>query len=126
MRSEPSPSLNALTKKVIGAAFTVSNTLGHGFLELVYRNALSEELALNGIEVQREKQFPVHYRGKQVGIYIADLVIHDVVIVELKAVMALAPAHAAQVLNYLKASRLPVGLLLNFGSPRLEVRRLVL
>lgn len=78
------------------------------------------------MEVQREKQFPVYYRGKQVGIYIADLVIHDVVIVELKAVTTLAPAHAAQLLNYLKASQLPVGLLLNFGSPRLEVRRLVL
>lgn len=74
MRTEPSPSVNALTKRIIGAAFTVANSLGHGFLEVVYRNALNEELALTGLQVEREQKFPVYYRGKQVGIYMADLV----------------------------------------------------
>ena len=119
------PKLEALTEKVLGAAFAVSNTLGHGFLEAVYQNALCEELAEQGVLVQKERTFPVHYKGKNVGVYIADIVVEDRIIVELKAVETLAPAHAAQVLNYLKASGLPVGLLLNFGKPRIQVKRLL-
>lgn len=126
MLSEAEPGLNALTERIIGAAFSVANALGHGFLEVVYRNALFEELSLTGIAVRKEQAFPVQYRERQVGLYVADLVVEDRVIVELKAIDGLAQAHAAQVLNYLKASNLPVGLLLNFGRPKLEIRRVML
>lgn len=126
MLSEADPGLNSLTERIIGAAFAVANVLGHGFLEIVYRNALFEELSLAGIAVRKEQAFPVHYRDRQVGLYVADLVVDGRVIVELKAIDGLAQAHAAQVLNHLKASDLPVGLLLNFGRPKLEIRRVVL
>lgn len=115
----------ALTQKIIGAGFAVSNGLGHGFLEAVYRNALAEELRLAGLSAEREKPFPVSYRDKQVGIYVADLVVEGRVIVELKAVTQLGEASVAQVLNYLRASRLSVGLLMNFGTPRLQWRRVI-
>ena len=126
MRVQLEPALEELTGRVIGAAFEVSRTLGHGFLEAVYQNALVEELVVNGLSVIKEKAFPVHYRGKQIGVYLADIVIENVVIAELKVAQMLVPAHAAQVLLYLRASRLPVGLLLNFGKPRLEFRRVIL
>ena len=126
MRVQLEPATEELTGRVIGAAFEVSRTLGHGFLEAVYRNALVEELVVNGLSVIKEKAFPVHYRGKQIGVYLADIVIENVVIAELKVAQMLVPAHAAQVLLYLRASRLPVGLLLNFGKPRLEFRRVIL
>ncbi len=126
MRIALDPQLDALTEKVIAATFAVSNTLGHGFLEAVYRNALIEELIVSGLSVLKEKAFPIHYRGKQIGLYIADVVVENAVITELKVTQAIMPAHVAQVLNYLKTSRLPVGLLLNFGKPRLELRRVIL
>jgi len=126
MRADLDPRLETLTERIIGGAFAVSTALGHGFLEAVYQNALMEELTASGLAVAKERSFPVHYRGKQVGIYAADLVVEDAVILELKAVETLVQAHAAQLLNYLKASRLPVGLLLNFGKPKLEMRRVIL
>lgn len=126
MRADLDPQLEVLTERIIGAAFTVSNALGHGFLELVYKNALAEELTVAGLTVAKEKTFPVLYRGKQMGLYTADLVIEDAVIIELKATDILVQAHRAQLLNYLKASGLPVGLLLNFGKPKLEIRRVIL
>ena len=122
MRIPLDPALESITERVIGAAFEVSRALGHGFLEAVYRNALVEELAATGLSVVKERAFPVHYRGKQIGVYLADIVVENTVIAELKAVQMLIPAHSAQVLHYLRASRLPVGLLLNFGKPRLEIR----
>lgn len=103
----------------------MARALGHGFLEVVYKNSLSLELAAGGLNVTKEKCFPVHYRGERVGRYVADIVVNEAVIVELKVVEALTAAHAAQVLNYLKASGLPVGLLFNFGKPRIEVRRII-
>lgn len=126
MRAELEPSIDALTERIIAAAFAVSNELGHGFLESVYKNAFVEELLANDLHGVMERPFPIHYRGKLVGRYIADLVVEDTVIVELKAIDALTKAHQAQVLNYLKASRLPIGLLFNFGQPRVEVRRVFL
>lgn len=126
MRAEIDPGLDAVTEKIIGCAFNVSRGLGHGFLEIVYRNALALELAACGLAVAKEKSFPVLYRGQRVGTYVADIVVNDTVVVELKAVDVLSAAHAAQVLNYLKASRLPVGLLLNFGKPRVEIKRIIL
>ncbi|MEO5374335.1 MAG: GxxExxY protein [Alphaproteobacteria bacterium] len=119
------PHLDDLTGRIIGAAFTVSNTLGHGFLESVYKNALVEELLNGGMRVAKEKAFRITYREKDVGLYVADLVVEDAVIIELKAIDALSSAHRAQLLNYLSASGLPVGLLMNFGRPRLEVRRVI-
>ena len=126
MRAEIDPNLDALTEKIIGSAFAVARALGHGFLETVYKNALSLELTAGGLIVIKEKPFPVHYRGQKVAMYVADIVVNDIVIVELKVVEALSAAHAAQVLNYLKASRLPIGLLFNFGKPRVEVKRVIL
>ena len=126
MRADLHPRLDELTERIIGAAFAVSNALGHGFLEVVYRNALVEELAAQGITVQKEKPFSISYRGKQVGFYTADIVVEESVIIELKAVDALAAPHRAQLLNYLKASGLPVGLLFNFGTSKLQMRRVIL
>lgn len=115
-----------MAEQVIAAAFAVSNALGHGFLEVVYRNALVEELVARDIHGIIEKSYPVHYRGKVVGRYTADLVVEDAVIVELKAIEALAKVHHIQVLNYLKASGLPVGLLFNFGLPKIQIKRVLL
>jgi len=125
MRAELDPKLDGLTEAIIGAAFAVCRGLGHGFLEAVYKNSLCLELAAAGLSVTKERSFPVMYRGEQVGRYLADMVVNDCVIVELKAVEALSNAHGAQVLNYLKASGLPVGILLNYGKPRVEVRRII-
>lgn len=125
MRACLDPSLEALTEIVIGAAFEVSSALGHGFLESVYKNALFEELIFRGVPAVKERQYPVVYRAKQVGLYVADLVVAENVIVELKTASALVPSHRAQVLNYLRASGLSVGLLLNFGTPKVEIRRVL-
>ena len=126
MRVILEPQLEALTGKIIGCAFTVARTLGHGFLESIYRNALAEELSGNDLRIKIEAPYLVYYRDKPMGNYIADLVVEDTVIVETKAVDALVKAHQAQVLNYLKASRLPVGLLFNFSRPTLEIKRILL
>ncbi len=126
MRADIDPELDGLTEKIIGAAFKVSRALGHGFLEMVYKNALRLELLSAGLHVVQEKPFPVRYRGEQVGMYVADIVVNDRVIVELKVADTLSAAHSAQVLNYLKASRAPVGLLFNFGKSRVEVKRVIL
>jgi len=126
MRAQLHPHLDRLTEIIIGSTFAVSNALGHVFLELVYKNSLLEELSAQGLSVQKEKPFPVNYRGRQVGLYTADIVVEEKIIVELKAIDGLIAAHRAQLLNYLKASGLPVGLLLNFGTPKLQMRRVIL
>lgn len=125
MRANLPAELDALTEKILGAAFTVANTLGHGFLEAVYKNAFAEELISLNCRVAAEKPFPVFYRGKLMGTYFADLVVDDRIIVELKAIDTLTRAHHSQLLNYLKASKLPVGLLLNFGTPSLQMKRIL-
>jgi GxxExxY protein len=125
MRVSLGPELDDLTGKIIGAAMSVYRSLGHGFLESVYKNAMVEQLSTIGLPVAKERSYPVHFRDKKVGQYHADLVVADKVVVELKAISGLAQAHRAQVLNYLRASGLPVGLLFNFGTPRLEFRRIV-
>ena len=111
-----------LTKTIIGCAFKVHNTLGHGFLEKVYENALRIELAKQGLEVKQQEPIKVYYEGQVVGDYYADLWIEDRVIVELKAVRALSKAHEVQLVNYLTATGVDTGLLLNFG-PSVEVKR---
>ncbi len=112
----------ALTKKIIGCAFKVHNTLGSGFLEQVYENALRIELAKQGLEVKQQEPIKVYYEGQVVGSYYADLWVENRVIVELKAVRALSKAHEVQLVNYLTATGVDTGLLLNFG-PSVEVKR---
>ena len=114
-----------LTEKVLGAAFKVLNTLGTGFLEKVYENALSFQLQRIGLSIESQKVFHVEYEGAIVGEYQADLVVAGKVIVECKAISNMDSVHEAQLINYLKASGVHVGLLINFGRPTLQYRRLV-
>jgi GxxExxY protein len=118
-------SLNALSGRVIGCAFIVLNTLGAGFLEKVYENALAYELRKAGLAVVQQHGVSVMYDGHGVGDYVMDLMVEQLLLVELKAAKALEDTHHAQCLNYLKASGLRLGLLLNFGKPSLEIRRVV-
>lgn len=119
------PEINLVTEEVIGCAYTVGNTLGNGFLEKVYENALAHELRKSGLSVTQQEKIEVRYDGVVVGEYVADLIIDGSVLVELKAVKVLDDNHLAQCLNYLKATGLYVCLLINFGSPRVQVKRLV-
>lgn len=105
-----------ITKKVIEAYYKVYNTLGYGFLEKVYENALKIELMRMDLKVEKQKSIKVYYEKFEVGDYFADLIIEDLVIVELKAAESLCEEHEAQLINYLKATNLEVGLLLNFGK----------
>ena len=115
------------THAILGAAFEVHRTLGHGFLEAVYQEALAQEFQLRNIPFLREADLPVDYKGTrlQTG-YRADFICYESVIVELKALESLGGKELAQVVNYLKATRFQTGLILNFGSPSLEYRRVVL
>ena len=113
-----------LTNLIIGAGFEVHNALGAGFLEAVYTNALTVELRHRGVSVERNAVFDVVYRGVSVGRYVADLVVDRKVIVETKVAKAIDPVHRAQVSNYLRASGLEVGLVMNFSSS-LQFKRVV-
>jgi GxxExxY protein len=117
--------LDEITDKIIGCAFVVSNILGAGFVEKVYENALVHELRSAGLAVAQQHAIAVKYKDIIVGEYIADILVANDVVVELKAVRALDEIHAAQCMNYLKATGLRVCLLLNFGKPRVEMRRIV-
>ena len=119
------PVPNRISQRTIGCALSVSNTLGCGFLEKVYENALAHELRQAGLIVCQQAGVTVRYHGIVVGRYIAGLLIEQAVAVELKAVRAMDNVHRAQCMNYLKASNLRLCLLLNFGRPRLEIHRLV-
>ena len=105
-----------VTNEIIGAMFAVHDSLGTGFVESVYANALAVDLRARGIEVERHVPFNVLYRGVNVGRYVADLIVAGKVVVETKVAKASDPAHRAQLLNYLRASGLEVGLVVNFGS----------
>lgn len=118
-------SLNKISEKIIGCAFTVSNTLGSGFLEKVYQNALVIELLNEGLEVEKEKAITIFYQGKVVGEYFADILVNRQIIIETKAVQSLNEIHQAQLLNYLKATKLPLGLLINFGTPKVQIKRML-
>ena len=117
--------LDGTTETAIGCAFRVSSVLGCGFLEKVYENALALEIRKAGLEVVQQAGMEVTYDGSVVGEYCADLLVEGDVVVELKATKALSAVDMAQCLNYLKASDKRVGLLLNFGRPKLEIRRVV-
>ncbi len=114
-----------ISERVIGCAFEVSNTLGAGFLENVYENALAVEFARAGISFGRQQGLSVSYKGEFIGQYVADFLVEKCLIVEIKVLSRLVAEHEAQVMDYLKATGLSVGLLLNFGTPRLGVRRIV-
>jgi GxxExxY protein len=111
-----------LTRQIIGAFYKVYNGLGYGFSEKVYENSLIIELKKLGLQVEQQRQLVVYYEGVEVGEYFADIVMDNAVIVELKAAQTLTSDHEAQLLNYLKATTIEVGLLLNFG-PKAEVKR---
>ena len=110
------------TKLVLKSFYKVYNTLGFGFLEKVYENALLMELAKTGLECEQQKQIEVNYEGSVVGKYFADIVVNDSLIIELKAAEGLCLEHECQLINYLKATNIEVGLLLNFGR-KPEFRR---
>lgn len=118
--------INLITEKIIGCSYTVSNVLGCGFLEKVYENALAHELRKAGLKVLPQHEIEVYYDGVVVGKYIADLFIEDSIIVEIKANSGLDDSQKAQCLNYLKATKLKIGLLINFGKPRIEIKRVAL
>lgn len=113
-----------LTRQIIGCAYAVYNQLGSGFLESVYQRSMLIELQKIGLDAQNEEPIRVHYDGQVVGEFRADLMIQSKVIVELKAIETLVKAHEVQVVNYLRATGVEVGLLLNFGPTEVQVRRL--
>ena len=112
-----------ITKAILGCCFDVINTLGSGFIESVYRNALVIALNENGLEVSAERGFEVIFRGRKIGIFIPDLIVEKQVIVELKSCEHLTGEHQAQLINYLAVTNLSVGLLANFGKRKLEYKR---
>jgi len=115
-----------LTEQIIAYSYRVANGLGCGFLEKVYENALVHELRKSDIRVEQQPRIEVIYDGVAVGEYVADLIVEGRVVVEAKAIKRLDNVHLAQCLNYLKATGLRVCLLLNFGNPRLEIKRIAL
>lgn len=119
------PYYDSITEQIIGCAYTVGRELGPGFLENVYENALLHELRKNGLSVENQKPIQVYYDGIVVGDYFADIVVNDEIIVELKAVKAIDKMHFAQCLHYLKATQNKVGLLINFGTSSVQVKRIV-
>jgi GxxExxY protein len=117
--------LDRISYTIIGAAQTVSTTLGFGFVEKVYENSLLLELAEAGLQIQQQKGIHVQYKGRVVGDFVPDLLVEGAVVVELKATPSLEPNHRQQRLNYLRATGMSVCLLLNFGRAKLEVKRIV-
>jgi GxxExxY protein len=113
-----------LTESILKVFYEVYNELGYGFLEKVYQNAMYLELKSNGFKVEAQRQIKVYYKNELVGDFFADLLINDVIILELKACDSLVKAHYVQTLNYLKATNIEIGLLLNFGE-KPEIKRLI-
>ena len=118
--------LDQLTYKINGAVFEVNRILGAGFLEKVYENALVLELKKQGVKAESQVPILVRYKGEVVGEYTADVLVEDKVILELKAVDKLQKIYEAQLLNYLKATGIKIGILVNFKHPKAEIKRLIL
>ena len=114
-----------LTERIIGCAYEVYNKMGFGFLESVYEKCLLIELRRAGIKADSQRAIRVTYKGELVGDFVADIIVEDAIIIELKSVRHLIKAHEMQLVNYLVATEKPVGLLLNFGEQRVEVKRKV-
>jgi len=117
--------INDVTKKIIGCVYAVSNTLGCGFLEKVYENALVHELKRNGLKVEQQAAIRIYYDEIIVGDYVADILVEGKVLLELKAVQRLDEIQVAQCINYLNGTGLHVCLLINFGMPKVEIKRIV-
>lgn len=116
---------SALTGKIIGCALEVHKVLGNGFQEVIYQRALEIEFARNGILFHREFEMPIFYKNEQIGTRRVDFLVQDTISVELKAIIKLENVHFAQAINYLEVYNLEIGLLLNFGSESLEMKRLL-
>lgn len=114
-----------LTQTIIGAAFKIYKILGYGFLEKVYENALIVELKSKGIDLKNQYPIDVYYKEQNVGNYLADILAEEKVIIELKAEKEYNPKHESQLLNYLKATHIKVGLLINFGESKCQFKRLI-
>jgi GxxExxY protein len=114
-----------LTERILGAAMRIHNALGAWFLEKVYENALVHELRKMGLVVEQQRPIPVFYDGIRVGDYVADIIVEGKVLLELKAISGFSDEHTAVCLNYLRCTNLPVCLLINFGKPPLQFKRLV-
>jgi len=112
-----------LSFKIVGAAMNVYNALGYGFLEKVYENAMMVVFEREGIRARQQAGTPVYFGGKVVGEYVADIIVEDKIIVEVKTASDISNAHRAQVINYLKATNLRLGLIVNFGKKQLEYER---
>lgn len=112
-----------ITKRIIEAAMQVHSTLGNGFQEVIYQRALAIELAQYKLSFQRELEMPIYYRDQQIGSRRVDFFVEDKIMVELKAIIKLEDVHLAQAMNYLEAYKMPIGLLINFGSKSLEFKR---
>ena len=119
-------SINDITYEINGAIFEVNRILGSGFLEKVYENALLLELQSRGLRAINQSQIEVTYKGKAVGLFVADILVENQVIVEIKTVEELDRIHEAQLLNYLKATGLKVGILVNFKHAKAQIKRMVL
>src|SRR6266404_8905 len=113
-----------ITGKIIGCAMTVHSALGNGFMEIIYQEALQVEFEACGLAFSREHEMPILYKGKTIGLRRVDFLVADKIAVELKAMTTLENVHLAQAMNYLEAYNLKTGMLLNFGSPRLQYHRL--
>ncbi|MDD2335754.1 MAG: GxxExxY protein [Geobacteraceae bacterium] len=111
--------------QILAAAFEVHNILGSGFLENVYQKALTKELLSRGLQADEQKTITVSYKGEEVGLNNADIVVNEEIILELKAQESLAKIHEAQLLNYLRGTGLKLGFLLNFGKEKVEYKRMV-
>ena len=118
------PERDAVSERIIACAFTVANTLGSGFLEKVYENALAFELRAAGFAVEQQRPIGVTYKGVLAGEYFADLLVEGAILIELKTAQALDGTHRAQCINYLRATGKRLCLLINFGRPRIEVQRI--
>lgn len=115
--------LNHLTERIIGCAFKVSNTLGCGFLEVVYRNALVHELRKQGLTAEPDRPVHVFYDNKLVGEFFANILVNDTVILNIKGTREHNEGYTAECLNFLRATGKPLCLLLNFGRPRVDIKR---
>ncbi len=115
-----------VTGEIIGAAMEVHKVLGHGFLESVYEEALAIEFQIREIAYERQKPIDVYYKGEIIKNFIADMVVDNKIIVELKAIKKFGDYEMAQVINYIKSTNMEIGLLINFGARSLEFKRLIL
>ncbi|MBW4618970.1 MAG: GxxExxY protein [Cyanosarcina radialis HA8281-LM2] len=114
-----------LTGKIIGCAMEVHSVLGNGFQEVIYQRALAKEMTLQGLSFLREHEIPIFYKGEQIGTRRVDFFVEGKVMLEIKAVIQQEDAHLAQAINYLEASGLDIGLLINFGNPSLQFKRVM-